>query len=657
MSEMESIDNMEDLEDRLKRLISENIKLQKDNAALKNQIELIYRSSRFKAGVRLMEIARNPLKIALIPYWAFKILAKKIDRKPRALRHEAASKFSITFPGFKVATVIDEISYSCFKYECDMYRVSRQGFRGEIDEFKPDMLFVESAWHGNAGQWEGAVSKADPDLFELVQHCKSKGIPTVFWCKEDPPQYETFKKAAALFDWVFTTDINCVPKYKADLGHGNVDVLMFAVQPKLQNPMQPKDGKLNSACFAGIYYKTKFFERQKLFEELADAAMEYGLDIYDRFSYVKNTDDYKYPDKYQSVLKPYVPYDDLVEVYKRYDVVINLNSVSDSDTMFSRRVFDAIACGVCVLSTPSTGMEKLFGDIVGVAHNKLEAEKFLMKVLSDSLYRDKLTARGYTIIVEKHTYAGRLMTIAQKIGKALPDSTVRKVSAVVVTMRPDYIDNVFDNFVKQTWPHKELIVVVNCDDADIGEYNRRVAQYPGEDIRVFRQAGSVPLGACLNFAFDKAKYDTLLKMDDDDYFGRDYLKDELVFFDFTDAGVIGKNAFYVYFDGSRKIALRYPGRENIYTGTVAGSAMLFKREVYAKARFDDTLNVSEIAAFLNLAIKKGFKVYSTHRFNHAVVRRELQGHTWREPEEEYMKKCELVEENAGPERLAELVDL
>lgn len=646
-----------EIDGRLRHFISENMKLQKNNAVLRQQLELVYKSARFKAGSRLVEVARNPLKVFLIPYWAVKIIYKRFGGKLRAPKHETNKNYPITFPDFKVATVIDEISYSCFKYECDLYRVSRRNFRKEVDDFKPDVLFVESAWHGNNGEWEGVVSAAGSDLSDLVQHCKSNGIPTVFWCKEDPPQYETFKKAAALFDWVFTTDINCVPKYKADLGHENVDVLMFAVQPKLQNPLRPKEGKLNRVCFAGIYYKTKFFERQKLFEELADAAMAFGLDIYDRFSYVKNTDAYKYPDKYKAVLKPYVPYDDLVELYKRYDVVINLNSVSDSDTMFSRRVFDAVACGVCVLSTPSSGMEKLFGDIVGVARSRQEAEEFLMKVLSDSLYRDKLTARGYTRIVEQHTYAGRLASVARKIGRTLPDSNIRKVSAVVVTMRPKYIDRVFDNFVKQTWPHKELIIVVNSDEADIEQYNMRVAQYPGEDIRVFRQAKDVPLGACLNFAFDKAKYDTLLKMDDDDYFGRDYLKDELVFFEFTDAGVIGKNTFYVYFEGSGRIALRYPGKENIFTDIVAGSAMIFKREVYNKVRFDDTLNVSEIAAFLKLAGKKGFKVFSTHRFNHAVVRRELQGHTWREPEEEYMRKCELVEENVGPERLAEIVDL
>ena len=52
----------------------------------------------------------------------------------------------------------------------------------------------------------------------MLNYCRSRGIPTVFWNKEDPPHFDDFIGAAKEFDFVFTTDADCVPMYREALG-------------------------------------------------------------------------------------------------------------------------------------------------------------------------------------------------------------------------------------------------------------------------------------------------------------------------------------------------------------------------------------------------------------------------------------------------------
>ena len=41
----------------------------------------------------------------------------------------------------------------------------------------------------------------------------------MFWNKEDPPNFEHFVQTAKLFDFIFTTDESCVPRYQAVTPH------------------------------------------------------------------------------------------------------------------------------------------------------------------------------------------------------------------------------------------------------------------------------------------------------------------------------------------------------------------------------------------------------------------------------------------------------
>lgn len=78
--------------------------------------------------------------------------------------------------------------------------------------------------------------------------------------------------AARCADFVFTTDIDCIKKYKNALGHDNVFFLHFAAQPKVHNPIEKYERK-DKFCFAGAYYH-KYPNRTKTFDNFSEVFLE-----------------------------------------------------------------------------------------------------------------------------------------------------------------------------------------------------------------------------------------------------------------------------------------------------------------------------------------------------------------------------------------------
>ena len=147
-------------------------------------------------------------------------------------------------PDLRVGVILDDFSRLAFRYEWDQVELTSGLWRSEVDSPRRiDLLFVESAWHGNSDSWQYALtgtSAPRPALVELLEWCRAEGVPTVFWNKEDPVHYDEFLPTARLFDHVWTTDSERVADYQRDLGHNRVGVLPFAAQPRSTTRSGPR---------------------------------------------------------------------------------------------------------------------------------------------------------------------------------------------------------------------------------------------------------------------------------------------------------------------------------------------------------------------------------------------------------------------------------
>lgn len=314
-----------------------------------------------------------------------------------------------------VAMVVDEFTYNSFKYECNPFPVEPSNWREIFEKNDIDLFLCESAWSGTDNErrpWKGQVycstnfkNENRGALLEILAYCNKNGIPTVFWNKEDPTHYpdkiHNFVDTAVKFDHVFTTDKGCVEKYKKDYGHKSVHCLMFATQPRLFNPIEKFD-RTNEIIFAGSWYNqhpTRCEEMGAILDCIVKS--EYPLKIYDRHSET-NDPNHFFPDRFKKYLNPCLPHEKMEIAYKSSKYALNINTVTDSDTMFARRVFELMSSNTLVISNYSKGMEELFGKDVEFTDGKSEIK------LGDS---DRKREHCLYNVLRYHTYKQRFKQI------------------------------------------------------------------------------------------------------------------------------------------------------------------------------------------------------------------------------------------------------
>lgn len=281
-----------------------------------------------------------------------------------------------TRPDLRVAVVLDQFSKSAFQYEFSTVDVPALDWEALLEVALPDLLLVESVYSGHDGSWAGRVARfGEPsaELASLVGWCRNRGIPTVFWNKEDPINHDWFTASASLFDHVFTVDSNMLDRYRSLLGHDRVGVLQFSAQPVIHHPPPDEGLRTGQVAFAGSYYAAKHPARREQMEMLLDAAAEFGLHIFDRMD---RQDDprFAWPEKYQEYIVGSLTYPQTLEAYRRYKTFINVNTVVDSPTMCARRVYELLASGTRVLSGPSLALERV---PVEIARTTREARAIL----------------------------------------------------------------------------------------------------------------------------------------------------------------------------------------------------------------------------------------------------------------------------------------
>jgi len=313
--------------------------------------------------------------------------------------------------------VMDEFTTGCFEQELNLIQPRPDNWYALAEKYPPALFFIESAWKGNGGSWQYRVgdyaNKPGHEVAHMAQYAREKGIPSVFWNKEDPVHHKKFMASAKLVDHIFTTDANMCQSYREHTGNSNVYALPFAAQPALHKPA-PLAGRRARACFAGSWYGNRHAERGEAMQWLLKAANRHGLDIFDR-NY--GTGIFPFPDEYQDGIRGSLPYKELCAEYSRYRVFLNVNSVTDSPTMFSRRVFELMACGTPVVSTWARGIEELFeSDAVWLVHNEREAEEAIHTLLTDDAEWRRRSLAGIREVYSRHTYAHRLNEMFEKIG-------------------------------------------------------------------------------------------------------------------------------------------------------------------------------------------------------------------------------------------------
>ena len=397
----------------------------------------------------------------------------------------------------RLGIICDSFLYQGFRNCCELVYITPQNYEDQLRNV--DVLLITSTWHGLNHEWDASYQKHST-TFEAINHIKNLAskldIPIAFYSKEDPPNFEIFNSIPEGTNVIFTSAVECVEKYNELYPHIPCYHLPFAVNPLLHNPIGMFDHQFSKkALFAGSWmtkYPIRTQEQKNIFDWLLQSNWE--LIIVDR-NYNRHNRNYYYPTKYRKYIVPNYNYSDIAKMYKLFPLIINVNSVSDSETMFAGRAYDASASGGMIISNNSIGMKRLF---------------------------------PYIRIIGSYEDLEHVLSLSQPEIDAIRLKGVRETYRLPTVY--DVVRIIFEKAQNESMKasQRSVLVVANKITASI-EYDFNNQSYTSKQL------------VCKNLdTFDMAKFDMVAFWDCDDKYYSRYLEDMINGFRFTNCDFVTK---------------------------------------------------------------------------------------------------------------------
>ncbi|WP_003459868.1 glycosyltransferase family protein [Ectopseudomonas oleovorans] len=457
----------------------------------------------------------------------------------------------------RVACVMDDFTFASYQPECDLHQLTPENWLAELEACKPELLFIESAWRGKDGLWGSKIGHCSQELQGIVAWCREQHVPTLFWNKEDPVHFETFLTTAKLFDFVFTTDMDCIHRYKAALGHERVYFLPFACQPAVHNPIE-KYTRKDAFCFAGAYY-VRYPERTRDLESFVSELPAYRpFEIYDR-NFGKDDPNYQFPEAYQPYIVGTLPFTEIDKAYKGYRYAINLNSIKQSQSMFARRVYELLGSNTLTISNFSRGVRLMFGDLVVASDSGVDIKRRLDELQAGNQV-DRLRLAGLRKAMSEHTYTDRLAYVLQQVTGKPRHSSLPSFVVLATAQNLDDLKSIAAHVARQQGVTLSLKVIVRRG-VSIAEAEACLQQL------------SIPCTLMVAKALRRKSLQDLVGtepcwiagMQAGDYYGPNYLLDMALATRYSPVKVIGKAAWHICSEREGQPQVELYNADDVYT--------------------------------------------------------------------------------------------
>ncbi len=276
----------------------------------------------------------------------------------------------------------------------------------------------------------------------------------------------------------------------------------------------------------------------------------------------------------------------------------------------------------------------------------------LHRRLADAQATDDLLVREEQSVLLRRAAHGHHASYAWErrvaLASGLPVPAEPTVSVLLATKRPELLDFALAQVARQHGADIELVLVAHGFAPDLGVVRQRVAN----SVVVSRPEDEL-FGEVLQAGLSAASGDLVVKMDDDDWYGPDFLTDLVMAQRYSGAEIVGTTAEYVYLEQIDRTIRRADPSET-YGKFVAGGTMMMRRDfLQAIGGFRPVRRFVD-RQLLDAAIGQGAHVYRVHGLGY-VLRRRAGGHTWDAGVEYFLDAERLAQQWDGfrPSRLVE----
>lgn len=200
------------------------------------------------------------------------------------------------------------------------------------------------------------------------------------------------------------------------------------------------------------------------------------------------------------------------------------------------------------------------------------------------------------------------------------------VSIVTVSIRPSNIFNILNNFSRQIYSDKELILIFNKKSFDIDNIKNIINKY-NINYKLIIIDDKKSLGVCLNSSLKYCSGKYWSKFDDDDYYGKRYLTEAIYYLKNKIYKIIGKNSGYIFDKINQKLYLK-KGPQSEVVNFIKGGTITCDITVFNKVKFPNK-NVGEDTEFLRNCVANNIKIYTSKYNDYIHIRGEIKDHTWK----------------------------
>ncbi len=259
------------------------------------------------------------------------------------------------------------------------------------DELRALGRFVRVAGRDD---WDGTADRAA----DVTLHLKGRGVTSVadaqvnvVWVMSHPSEVAPGELDAA--DLVLAGSELLAERYRA-VTATPVEVLPQAADARRFAPGPVAEGLRSRLLFVG---NTRSAPRPAVLGSL-DAGLPLTL---------VGSGWERYVDP-RLVQQEHVPYGELAAWYRSAEVVLN-DHWDDMARwgLVSNRVFDALACGACVVSDVVPGMSELLDDAVPTFRDRSDVGPVVLSLLDDPDERSRRVSRGHRVVMAAHTWRHR----------------------------------------------------------------------------------------------------------------------------------------------------------------------------------------------------------------------------------------------------------
>ncbi|GAA0943079.1 glycosyltransferase [Nonomuraea longicatena] len=266
--------------------------------------------------------------------------------------------------------------------------------------------------------------------------------------------------------------------------------------------------------------------------------------------------------------------------------------------------------------------------------------------LSDELRREEHSIRLRRAALRTHGVAARW----EQLGA--PPAAPPLTSVLLTTRRADMVGFALDQIARQRDVQLEVILAlhgVSARHPSVAEALRRFGRY----VHVYEAPVEKIFGEVLNEAAARASGAFLLKMDDDDWYGPDFLADLLLAHSYSGAQVVGTVPEFVYLAAIDVTVHRRQITEQI-TSFVAGGTILVERSAFQALGGFRPLRRSVDTQFQEAMQAAGGQIYRTHGLGYILRRGPAANHTWQEPIGTFLQRNRRQWRGFRPSTLMEL---